>query len=183
MKPEIQTWVSQLDLKEDTVRYEAFTHLLDLTESKVGWVYEVWDTLVEKLTNPNSYQRNIAVKLLCNLSQSDSESRLVSVLDPLLRCSHDEKFITSRQTLQSLWKPAYFEPDLREKIVNHLIMRFGECESENHANLLRQDILQSLFTLADLTHDVELQQKAMELVESEKDPKNKKSYLAMMKGK
>jgi hypothetical protein len=180
MKPEIQTWVNQLDLKEDAVRYEAFTRLLDLTENKVDWVYEVWNMLVAKLSDTNSYQRNIGVKLLCNLSQSDSEGQLASSLDSLLKCSHDEKFITSRQALQSLWKPAYFEPQLREKIVDHLIMRFGECESENHANLLRQDILQSLFHPGRLTHDEKLQQKVLELVESEKDPKSKKSYLALI---
>ncbi len=181
MQPEIQTLVEQLNLKADEERYEAFQKLLALSEQKVNWVYEVWDILVEKLSDTNSYQRTIGAKLLCNLSQSDSEGRLATVLDRLLACSHDEKFITSRLTLQVLWKPAWFEPDLREKITAHLITRFGECETEKHANLLRQDILQSLFTLAELSHDEALEQKTFALIESEKDEKSKKSYLALAK--
>lgn len=181
MQPEMEDLLEKLNSKDDEVRYPAFLRMQALTEHKVEWVYEVWDILVVKLSDPNSYQRNIGAILLCNLSQSDGEGRLAAVLPRLLACSKDEKFITSRLTLQNLWKPAWFEPKLRDDIVAHLSQRFVECENEKHSNLLRQDILQSAFTLAELTHEDALQQKALELIQSEKDEKSRKSYLALKK--
>lgn len=183
MDSDISSLYEKLNLKEDTERYPAFQQLCLLSEYKVSWTYEVWDQLVEKMSSPNSYQRSIGAILLCNLSQSDPQGRMNNSLEKLLSLSKDEKFITSRLVLQNLWKPAWFEPALREHIVAHLIARFGECANEAHPNLLRQDILQTLFTLAELTHDEALQQEALRLVESEPDPKNKKSYRALMKKK
>ncbi|MEA5078154.1 MAG: hypothetical protein VB013_06250 [Anaerolineaceae bacterium] len=181
MQPEIEDLLEKLNSKEDEVRYPAFLRMQALTEHKVDWVYEVWDALVAKLSDPNSYQRNIGATLLCALSQSDSENRLAAVIDRLLACSKDEKFITSRLTLQNLWKPAWFEPQLRDTIISHLQQRFEECETEKHSNLLRQDILQSLFTLAELSHDEALQEKTLDLIQTEKDEKSRKSYLALKK--
>jgi len=183
MNKEVETLVEQLAEKDDTIRYAAFTQLLVLSEKKVTWVYEVWDTLVEKLGSENSFQRSIGLMLLCNLSQSDSEKRMSALLPRLLSFTKDEKFITSRQTLQAVWKIAWFEPALRTLVVEHLKARFVECENEKHPNLLRQDILQSLLTLADLSHDETLQADALKLVDSEKDEKSRKSYLALMKAK
>ncbi len=173
-----------IDLRStsDDVRYPAFQKVYEQTEAKVDWVYEVWPQLLEMLKSDNSYQRSIALRLLCNLSQSDNESRIAAILPEILAHTKDEKFITSRQTLQEVWKIAWFCPALSSQVVEHLKKRFAECGEEKHANLLRQDVLQSLVTLAELCHDNALLTDVEQLIASEPDEKNRKAYRKLMKG-
>jgi hypothetical protein len=182
MEAEIKTLFEQLRSTDDGVRYPAFQKACALTEGKVDWVYEVWDQLTAMLNDANSYQRTIAIKLFCNLARSDVEKRLVGLLPELLAHTKDEKFITSRQTLQEVWKLAWFLPETSGTVTAHLKQRFLECGAEKHANLLRQDALQSLLTLAELQHDEELMAEAKSLIESDPEEKNRKAYRALMKG-
>lgn len=182
MEAEIKTLFEQLHSSSDEVRYPAFQQAYALTEQKVDWVYEVWGQLLEMLASDNSYQRSIALRLLCNLSRSDSEKRLTALLPQILAHTKDEKFITSRQTLQEVWKIAWFLPETSAAVEAHLKQRFLECGEEKHANLLRQDALQSLVTLAELKHDEGLMKDAQALIESDPEEKNRKAYRALMKG-
>jgi HEAT repeat protein len=167
--------------KDDNIRYPAYQKVSAITEQKVDWAYEVWEQLLEMLKSENSYQRTIAARLLCNLSQSDGEKRIAAIVPEILVHTKDEKFITSRQILQVVWKIAWYQPDLCPAIVDHLKARFSECAGEKHANLLRQDILQSLITLAELRHDDSLFELVKQLIESESDSKNQKTYRGLMK--
>lgn len=183
MEEKIQRLVAALEDKDNTARYEAFTQLLTITEEPVSWSYEAWDTLAAKLGSDNSYQRSIGMSLLCNLSHSDPEKRLNALIGKLLALTEDEKFITRRQTLQSIWKIAWFNPTLRPVVVQKLQQRFADCIDEEHPNLLRRDIVQSLLTLAELTHNEALFTAIDQLIQSESDEKSRKTYLAMRKAK
>ena len=50
---------------------EAFLHFQRLTEQPVDWAYEVWDELLEKLSDKDNHSRAIAAQLLCALAKSD----------------------------------------------------------------------------------------------------------------
>lgn len=175
MDKKTKSLVEDLASTNDEVRMNALQTLLKVTESKVGWVYEVWDLLLGKLDHENSYQRSIGVMLLCNLAKSDSENRLATSLDRLLACTKDEKFITSRQTIQNIWKAATTKPN-RDKVIKHLEKRFTECENEKHFNLLRQDVIRSLMSLHQEIKDTSLISKVQALIAKEKDPKYRKQY-------
>ena len=91
--------------------------------------------------------------VLCNLAKNDTHHRLKNSLDLLLAHTKDEKFITSRQCIQSIWKVAATSRQARDKVLEHLKKRFRECENEKPYNFLRADIMQSLRCLADLEKD------------------------------
>jgi predicted nucleic-acid-binding protein len=183
MNKNIQKQIEELGSTDDKIRMDALQNLLKITESKVDWVYEVWDLLLEKLVNENSYQRSIGVKLLCNLAKSDIENRLATSLDRLLVHTKDDKFITSRQCIQSIWKIAAANKPNREKVVKHLEKRFVECIDEKHYNLLRQDIIQSMLALYKAEKDDTLLARAQALIEKEQEPKYRKQYEALLKAK
>lgn len=147
MNKNIKKYMEELGSKDDQIRLNALQTLLQMTEVKVDWVYEVWDHLLQKLENANSYQRSIGILMLCNLAKSDAEDRLKSDLDCLLVHTRDEKFITSRQCIQNIWKAAATNKANRKKVLEHLEKRFEECADEKHHNLLRQDIIQSMVLL------------------------------------
>jgi hypothetical protein len=183
MNKNIQKHIENLASTDDKIRLDALQNLLKITEAKVDWLYEVWDLLLEKLSHENSYQRSIAVILLCNLAKSDIENRLVVSLDYLLAHTKDEKFITSRQCIQNIWKAAATNQLNRVKILKHLEKRFVECTNENHYNLIRQDIIQSILSLHSKEGDGGLITMAQTLITQEKEPKYRKQYDAMLKSK
>lgn len=167
---------------DDAVRMSALQAILERTQDRVAWVYEVWDDLFERLSHPNSYQRTIAILVLCNLAKSDAQHRLDSSLDLLLAHTKDDKFITSRQCLQNIWKIAAASPQNRDQVIVHLEKRFNECTSEAHYNLLRQDIVQSFRRLYDQEKDAGLLIRARDLIQEENEVKYRKQYDAILKG-
>ena len=76
MYKHIEEPMENLGSANDKIRMDAVQNILDLTDNHVSWIYHVWDALLEKLNHPNSYQRSIGIKVLCNLAKSDSENRL-----------------------------------------------------------------------------------------------------------
>jgi hypothetical protein len=178
MNKSIQQHIENLGSIDNTIRLHALQTLLKLTESKVKWIYDVWDLMLEKLENENSYQRSIGIMMLCNLAKSDREDQLKTVLDRLLMHTKDEKFITSRQCIQNIWKTATTKSN-RDKVVKHLEKRFVECTDEKHFNLLRQDMIQSLVSMSE--QDDAILAKAQLLISQESDAKNRKKYEALLK--
>jgi hypothetical protein len=183
MNRNIQKHIEDLGSTDDKIRMDALQNLLKVTESKVDWVYEVWDHLLTKLDHENSYQRSIGIMMLCNLAKSDIENRLATSLDHLLAHTKDEKFITSRQCIQNTWKIAAANKSNREKVVKHLEKRFVECVEQKHFNLLRRDIIQSMMSLHKAVKDDGLLTRAKALVAKEQDPKYRKQYEALFKAK
>lgn len=181
MNKDIKKHIDELASANDQIRLNALQTLLKLTESKVDWVYDVWDLMLEKLNHENSYQRSIGILLLCNLAKSDTEDRLRSALERLLVHTKDEKFITSRQCIQNIWKTAATNKNNREKVVKHLEKRFVGCADEKHYNLLRQDIIQSLVSLSNLEGHDGLLPNIQMLIAKESDAKNRKKYEALLK--
>jgi hypothetical protein len=181
MDKDLKECFDNLGSTDDKIRLNALQTVLRLTDEKVDWVYEVWDDLLEKLKDENSYQRSIAILVLCNLVKSDTQNRLEASIDCLLAHTHDDKFITSRQCIQNIWKAATTSKQIHEKVLDHLENRFNECTEEKHYNLIRQDIIQSIIFLYDEEKDDTLLKRAQKLVVEEKEEKYRKKYEAVLK--
>jgi hypothetical protein len=183
MDADLKECFDNLRSTDDKIRLNALQTVLRLTDDKVDWVYEVWDDLIEKLDDENSYQRSIGILVLCNLAKSDTQNCLDGSIDRLLAHTHDDKFITSRQCIQNIWKAATTSEQTREKVLNHLENRYSECIEEKHYNLIRQDILQSIIFLYEEEKDETLLKRAQKLVLEEQDEKYRKKYEAVLKVK
>jgi hypothetical protein len=181
MNKKIQQQIDNLASTDDKIRLNALQTLVKTTESKVDWIYEVWELLLEKLVNENSYQRSIGIMLLCNLAKSDTEDRLRFTLDRLLTHTNDEKFITSRQCIQNIWKAAATTKSNRDKVLKHLEKRFVDCADEKHYNLLRQDIIQSMVLLSKHEDDDKLLSRVQALITKEPETKYRKKYETLLK--
>jgi hypothetical protein len=176
MSNTLDTQFADLASKDDKVRYAAFKSLLAETESKVSWFADRFAYLAAKLESDNSYQRSIGIMLLCNLAKSDTEGLLGKVLPDILSHMHDEKFITSRQCIQSVWKIAVAQPLLSGEVISALKKIFHASEGENHYSLIRRDILQSMQHINESTPDLSLEPDILALITSEQDAKYQKAY-------
>lgn len=160
-----------------------FVFLMAETAKPVDWAYEAWDEVVETLRHKDNRQRAIAAQVLCNLAKSDPKKRMLKDLDALITVTKDERFVTARHCMQSLWKVGAAGKDQQKKLVDGLAGRFKECITEKNCTLIRYDIIESLGKLYDAVKDEKIRQKALELIETEEDLKYRKKYAGVWKRK
>ena len=163
---------------EGDARYAIYNELMQATESPVDWAYEVWDVLLADLSHPDAHVRSTSAQMLCNLAKSDPKKRMLQDFDAVLAVTRDEKFVTARHTLQSVWKVGLVGPKHRQLVLDRLIGRFADSASEKNCTLIRHDIVVGLKQLFDGTADATIQAAALALIETEKDDKYRKKYAA-----
>ena len=181
MDPAIQEHLNNLQSSDKELRYASFQFILKETNKPVPWVYQVWDDLFVLLKNGDNHQRAIAAQLLSNLAKSDSQQRILSRFDELMKVTRDEKFVTARHSLQSLWKIGVVSNTLRDDLIDALDERFKECIGEKNCTLIRYDIIVVFKKMFDAVNDEKLRKTALALIECEPDPKYRKKYLGVWK--
>jgi hypothetical protein len=162
--------------EEAEVQGKAFREILTLTAEPVGWAYAVWDELLKRLTDRNNRSRSIAAQVLCNLAKSDPSKRLLRDFPALFAVTRDERFVTARHCLQSLWEVGCVGKEQQVMLVAALESRFSECVTHKNCTLIRHDIIECLRKLFDAVQDAGIKGRAMALIELEGDPKYKKKY-------
>ncbi len=100
----------------------------------------------------------------------------------MLDVTKDEKFVTARHCLQSIWKVGLVGKNAQQLVVKGLEKRYQECVKEKNGTLTRYDIIVDLRNLYDATISSEIQEKALQLIELESDLKYKKKYASVWKG-
>jgi hypothetical protein len=183
MNKAMQARVEDLRSDDRARQNGAFTHVLQATDKPVDWAYEVWDEMVEGLRHKDNHVRAIAAQVLCNLAKSDPKGKMLKDFDALLAVTRDERFVTARHCLQSLWKVGAAGKRQQKRLVDGLADRFAECVSEKNGTLIRYDILQGLRRLYDHVKDESIRVKALALLETEADPKYRKKYASVWKVK
>jgi hypothetical protein len=157
----------------------AFQTLLAASQEPVDWAYAVWDELLRTVVEGDNRQRSIAGQVLCNLAASDPKDRMSKDVQALLALTKDERFVTARHCLQSLWKIGVVGERQREALVKGLVLRFQECTVEKNGTLIRYDILAALRRVYDTVGDAKLRATAESLIGLEEDPKYRKKYATL----
>jgi hypothetical protein len=161
------------------IQGKAFQQILALTENPVGWASAAWDELFERLTDRNNRSRSIAAQVLCNLAKSDPSQRMLRDFPALFAVTRDDRFVTARHCLQSLWKVGCVGKEHQEILVSELERHFSECVTHKNCTLIRYDIIECLRKLYTAVNDPDIKSRAMALIELESDPKYKKKYLTL----
>ncbi|PAE15937.1 hypothetical protein CHH91_09825 [Virgibacillus sp. 7505] len=162
--------------KDKQESYEAYLYILQATEKQVDWAYEVWDDLLEGLTDKDNHQRSRSAQYLANLAKSDPENRMLTDLPRLWEVTKDEKFVTARHSLQSFWKVGLGGAEQKDLVMEFMVKRFKNGTDEKNFTLIRFDILQNMRHLYDLLNDEDIKQTAMDLIETVEEEKYKKKY-------
>jgi hypothetical protein len=142
----------------------------------VDLAYEVWDDLLRTLVDGDNRQRSIAAQVLSNLAKSDSQQRMLKDLPALLKVTKDERFVTARHCLQSMWKIGVAGEAQRKALLKGLAARFKECTAEKNCTLIRYDILVVLRRVFDLVNDEQIGLTVERLMPLEEDLKYRKKY-------
>jgi len=176
-----QTNLDRIWSDDKDTQNTAFFNILAATDEPVDWAYAVWDEMVQSLSHKDNHRRAIAAQILCNLAKSDPENRMLKDFDVLLAVTKDDRFVTARHCMQAIWKVGVAGEKQQQILLDGLEGRFHECITEKNCTLIRYDILQSLRNLYDDVKDESIRQKALELIETEKDIKYRKKYAKVWK--
>jgi hypothetical protein len=167
-----------LESKDDALRYDSFKKLLELTSAEVTWIYDYWQICVDKLTSKNSFHRSIGLMLIANLTLSDSENKFEEIIDTYLDFFNDEKFITSRQCLQNVWRVAVNKEVYKQRVVSALKDAYSKnIHLSRSENLIKQDIVFSLHKISKFYKDKDLSDYIDKLIAGENDKKIVKALL------
>jgi len=181
MDKNIQAQINNIRSEDGNLQNKAYLYILKKTDQPVDWAYEAWDEMLEGLTHKDNHVRAISAQILSNLAKSDPKNRMLRDFDRLLAVTKDERFVTARHCLQSLWKVGVAGRKQQKVYMDGLERRFRECINEKNCTLIRYDILQSMRNVYDAVKDEKIWEKALELIESEEDQKYRKKYAALWK--
>ena len=179
MDKTIQTQLHNLWTDDRDLQNKAYYYILEATDKPVDWAYEVWDELLANLSHTDNHNRAIAAQVLSNLAKSDPKNRILKGFEKLLTVTKDERFVTARHCLQSLWKVGVAGKKQQKVYTDGLERRFKECITEKNCTLIRYDILQSMRNVYDAVKDQKVKEKALELIETEEDLKYRKKYVSL----
>jgi hypothetical protein len=183
MNETIRTKLETLWSADRQLQNEAFFSVLNLTDQPVDWAYEAWDELLVNLKDKDNHNRAIAAQVLCNLAKSDPKGRMLKDFQALLAVTKDERFVTARHCMQSLWKVGAAGEQQQKIYLEGLSQRFNECISEKNCTLIRFDIIQSLTNVYEIKKDERIREKALALIETEEDLKYRKKYASLWKSR
>ena len=99
----------------------------------------------------------------------------------LMAVTKDERFVTARHCLQSIWKVGASGKKIQRTVVDAFAERFRDCVEEKNCTLIRYDIIQGLKNLYNEVKDETIKEKALELIETEEDLKYRKKYASVWK--
>ncbi len=160
---------------------KAFYKILDLLKDPVNWSYEIWEEVIENLSHPDNHNRAIAGQVLSRMAKSDPEGRLLGDFKKLFAVTRDERFVTARHTLQSLWMVGAASEALRKTYLEQMEKRFEECIVEKQCTLIRYDIITSLRNVYEAVGDEAIREKALDWIDREADEKYRKKYARVWK--
>lgn len=113
---------------------------------------------------------------MANLSKSDTDNKIIEILGDYVEFFDDEKFITSRQCIQNVWKIAISNEFCYGKILSGLERTYNEnIHINKHGNLIKQDVVSSMLQIFQNTHNSEIMERIEKLINSENDKKLIKS--------
>jgi len=179
MDKTIRTHLDNIRSDDGQQQNKAYFYLMEKTEQPVDWAYEAWDELLEGLKHKDNHVRAISAQLLANLAKSDPKGRMLKDFQALLAVTKDERFVTARHCLQSLWKVGAAGKKQQKILLAGLTRRFEECAAEKNGTLIRYDIIQGLRNLYNATTDEQVKATALALIETESDVKYRKKYASV----
>jgi hypothetical protein len=177
----IRTHLDNIRSEDGQLQNKAYFALMDATEKPVDWAYEAWNELMEGLTHKDNHVRAISSQILTHLAKSDPKGRIFKGYEKLLNVTKDERFVTARHCMQSLWNVAVVGKKQQKLYLDGMEKRFKECVTEKNGKLIRYDILVSMRSVYNEVGDESIREKAQALIASEKDVKNQKKCAGVWK--
>lgn len=178
--PDIQDALRRLDSGDRSVHGEDFALLQQATAQPVAWADAAWKLAAPLLRHRDNRVRSIAGQFLTALAAAGaSPETVLGGLDALVSVTRDDRFVTARHVLSSLWKIGLQDGEVRHRLLAKLTQRGRSAVDEKNAALVRYDVVCCLRRLFDEIGDEAVRSEAAALIADEPDTKNARKMRAV----
>ncbi len=106
---------------EETVRYNCYKVLMQITETKGSMLYPRWQTFVEMLNSHNSYHKMAGVQLIAGLAKSDVNNQFQKITDTYFGLLDDPSVIVAIYVASTAGKIVNAKPALEPQVTGKLL--------------------------------------------------------------
>lgn len=149
--------------KDNTIRSNSFQVLLIVSRDDPEFLYPQWDFFYDMLLSSNSYHKYIAIYILANLTQADTEDKFMDIFDDYFQIlSGDEVMNASHVAINT---PTIIKnrPELESEIVD-ILLNVEKINPDGQSEHVKPYIIEALRKIYPLAEDKE---KIKEFVESQ----------------
>ncbi len=129
--------------KNDTLRYNCYQILLELSASTPDALYPHWDALAEMLGSTNNFFKYQAVYLIANLLSADAEGRFDSISDKYFNLIYSDSIMIASHLALNAGKIARAKTELRPMITRLLLDAGKKAGGKKNGELLRSYIIEA----------------------------------------
>jgi hypothetical protein len=127
--------------KDETYRYNCVRVFFRALEGQPALFYPYWERFARMIDSPNGFFRSTAAQAIAYLTAVDEKQKLDTILETYLGMLDDKKIMVARYFAQSIYLVVKARPDLREKIIAHLLDVESARHTESRKSLLKADII------------------------------------------
>ena len=159
--------------KDDEVRFSSFQTLLKISEKHPDVLYQHWDYFAKMLTSKNSYHQYIAIHLIANLTQIDSENRFDEIFETYFKILKQGKTMTSGHAIEKAGIIAKFKKQHQSKITS-LLLNFEDIYTGKQTELMKAAVIQAFSHFFEQSNSKEEIIKFVKKSEKSSSPKARK---------
>lgn len=103
------------------IKYSCAKKAMMLAKENPILLYSDWDFFVKLLDSENNIMRWTGIRVIGYLSAADTENKIDKLTPKLFELFHDERMITSANTIAALAEIAKNKPQYSDKIIEELL--------------------------------------------------------------
>ena len=160
--------------KEETVRYNCFKTLMEISISRPELLYPTWDTFAAMLGSDNSYNKMAAVHLIAGLVKGDSQHRFEEILDRYFGLLDDKSMIVAIYVASNAGKIVSARPSLETRVTQKLLAIEDTHHTPSRRALISAGAIESFGEYWDALSNKEQVIRFVERQQQSESPKTRK---------
>ncbi len=129
--------------KNDTLRYNCYQILLQVSSTAPKALYPQWDSLVDMLDSKNNYFKFQAIYLIANLLSADTENRFRHISDKYFGLIADGSTMIASHLALNAGKIARAKPELRPTVTKLLLDAGKKSGERKNGELIQSYIIEA----------------------------------------
>ena len=173
--------LKNLEVKDDTLRYNSHKVLLIISQDAPEFLYPQWDFFAELLKSKNNFHKVIGIQILANLVKVDIENKFEGICDIYCSLIDAKSVMTASHLAANLGKIAKVKADLRKKITKILLDIDQTHHESGRKDLIRASVIESF---NEYFNEIKNKEEVINFVETQlnsKSPKTRKAAEKFLK--
>lgn len=135
--------LKNLEVKDDTLRYNSHKVLLIISQDAPEALYPQWDFFAELLKSKNNFHKVIGIQILANLVKIDNKNKFEDIFDIYCSLIDAKSVMTASHLAANLGKIAKVKPDMRKKVTDVLLAIDQTHHESSRKDLIKASVIES----------------------------------------